>query len=107
MTYSWIPFYEETARRLPGALVVKSFNSQGAETLADPVYGGLAASGFFCGDDAGAKRIVADLIADVGLEPVDVGPLRQARWLEALTLLWLSAAATGGSRDIAFRLLRR
>ncbi|MCB9564729.1 MAG: NAD(P)-binding domain-containing protein [Kofleriaceae bacterium] len=98
---------EELARRLPGARVVKAFNTQGAEILRRPVIDGVAAAGFYCGDDDDARRVVAGLIADVGLEPVDVGPLRNARLLEPLMLLWVATSRAVGSRGVALTLLRR
>src|SRR4051812_21026334 len=70
---------EQVQAKLPKAHVVRSFNAQGAENLANPVYGGVAASNFYCGDDANAKRTVHQLIADVGFEPIDAGPLVSAR----------------------------
>ncbi|SRR6266568_5535613 len=98
---------EETAKRIPGARLVKSFNTQGAENLVNPVYNGVRATNFFCGDDVDAKRVVKGLVEDVGFEAVDVGPLRHARFLEPLTLLWISAVQALGTREIAFKLLRR
>lgn len=98
---------EETAKKVPGARLVKSFNVQGAENLVNPVYNGVRATNFFCGDDADAKRVVQGLVEDVGFEAVDVGPLRNARFLEPLTLLWAAAAQALGTREIAFKLLQR
>jgi len=63
---------------------------------------------FYCGDDGEAKRAVASLIADLGFEPLDAGPLSQARLLEPFAMLWISMALKYGyGRDIGFRLLRR
>ena len=87
--------------------MVKSFNAQGAENLANPVYDGVAASNFFCGDDAAAKAKVKSLIEAIGFEAVDVGPLANARLVEPLMLLWMNASRAVGSRDIAFKVLRR
>lgn len=98
---------EQLQARIPKAHVVKSFNAQGAENLANPRYGDVAASNFYCGDDAEAKRKVATLVADVGFEPIDAGPLASARLLEPLMLLWMSCSRTIGTRDVAFKLLRR
>jgi hypothetical protein len=86
---------------------VKSFNAQGAETLANPVYHGVRAANFFCGDDAAAKQIVKQLIEEIGFEAIDAGALKSARLLEPLMLLWLASAQTLGTRDFAFHLLRR
>ncbi|XVJ70502.1 MAG: NAD(P)-binding domain-containing protein [Rhizobacter sp.] len=97
---------EVNARLMPGALVVKSFTAQGAENLTSPFYGDVAATNFYCGDDEAAKHQVHRLIEDIGFEPLDVGPLRAARFLEPMTLLWFAAAQATGSRQIAFKLLR-
>lgn len=96
---------EVLARLLTGARVVKSFSAQGAENLAHPAYDGVAASNFYCGDDPAAKAVVRDLVAEAGFEPVDVGGLTSARYLEPLTLLWITASRTLG-RNFAFKVLR-
>lgn len=96
---------EAIQRLLPGAHVVKSFSAQGAENLARPVYDGVAASNLYCGDDAGAKTIVRGLIEDVGFEAVDAGPLTSARYLEPITMLWITMSRTLG-RQFAFKVLR-
>jgi hypothetical protein len=93
--------------RLPKARVFKSFNAQGAENLASPVYGDVRATNFFCGDDADGTRIVKTLVEDVGFDAVDAGPLENARLLEPMMLLWVASAQALGSRDIALILLRR
>ncbi len=98
---------EQVQAKLPKARVVRSFNAQGAENLANPIYNGVAASNFFCGDDAAAKQTVAELIGDVGFEPIDAGPLAASRQLEPLMLLWIGCSRMLGTRDIAFKLLRR
>ena len=99
---------EEVARWAPGAKVVKAFNTIGAQHMANPRFGAESASMFICGDDAAAKKTVATLAEALGFEPVDAGPLTQARLLEPLAMLWISMAyAYGHSVNIAFRLLRR
>jgi 8-hydroxy-5-deazaflavin:NADPH oxidoreductase len=103
-TTSWA---EELAKKLPGARVFKSFNAQGAENLANPVYDGVRATNFFCGDDAEGKRIVRQLVEEVGFEAIDAGGLSAARLLEPLMVLWISCSRSLGSRDIAFKVLRR
>jgi predicted dinucleotide-binding enzyme len=98
---------EHVQAKYPKAHVVRSFNAQGAENLANPKYGDIASSNFYCGDHADAKKQVATLIAEVGFEPIDAGPLASARLLEPLMLLWMTCSRTVGTRDIAFKLLRR
>ncbi len=96
---------EAVARQLPGARVVRSFSAQGAEVIGHPVYHGVAASNFCCGDDDAAKAVVKQLIEDVGFEAVDAGPLTSARYLEPITMLWITMSRTLG-RDFAFKVLR-
>lgn len=98
---------EELAAALPGANVVKAFNQQGAETLAAPTFDGAPAVGFIAGDDALARATTAALVADVGLRPVDAGPLAMARYLEPVTLAWLATSRAVGTRELGFVLLDR
>ena len=79
---------QEVAAAAPTARVVKAFNTTFAGTLA----GGGKVAGqpldvFIASDDEDAKRTVAKLAEDGGLRPVDAGPLRRARELEALGYL--------------------
>lgn len=97
---------EELQRKIPGAKVFKSFNAQGAENLAMPVYASGPAANFFCGDDAEARAVVSQLVKDVGFEPVFSGPLKQARVLEPMMMLWVTAARASGKRAMGFQLLR-
>ena len=98
---------EQLQARLPGAHVFKSFNAQGAENLADPVYDGVRATNFFCGDDPAAAKVVSGLVEAVGFEPVYAGPLERARLLEPMMVLWVLSAQAVGTRDLGFKLMRR
>lgn len=99
---------EEVARWATGAKVVKAFNTIGSLHMASPRFGGQSASMFLCGNDAGAKATVSMLAEALGFEPVDAGPLTQARLLEPLAMLWISMALSyGQGSNIAFKLLRR
>ena len=90
-----------------GARVVKIFNTTGSDNMASPHYGEQAATMFYAGDDAEANQIAAQLARDLGFEPVDAGPLANARLLEPLAALWIYLAYPGGQgRRIAFKLLR-
>ncbi len=79
---------EEIASRLSGATVVKAFN-----TIFAQHYGtGLKVNGqpiqtFVAGDDEAARETVKALAAEIGLEPVDAGPLANARYLEPTDFL--------------------
>jgi predicted dinucleotide-binding enzyme len=81
---------EEIAEANPAARVVKAFNTTFAATLAAGQAGGLPLDVFLAGDDAGAKGTVAMLARDGGLRPVDTGPLRRSRELEAFQLLHMT-----------------
>src|SRR5262249_45574150 len=83
---------EQVARWAEGARVVKAFNTTGWQNMVDPVYESQGLSMFLCGDDAEAKKVVAGLAEQLGFEPVDVGPLRSARYLEPLGMLWIDMA---------------
>jgi NADPH-dependent F420 reductase len=100
-------FAEEIARLVPGAKVVKAFNSIYFDNLDKPHYGAAKAGAFFCGDDDQAKAVVTQLSRDIGFDPVDSGPLTNARLLEPLAVLWMQLAFGGNETDIAFALLRR
>jgi predicted dinucleotide-binding enzyme len=98
---------ELVASWAPGAKVVKVFNTTGSNNMANPRYGTDAATMFYCGDDAAAKAVAARLAADLGFDPVDAGPLANARLLEPLAMLWIHLAIAGRGREIAFKLMRR
>lgn len=73
---------EVLASYLSGSRVVKAFNTMYYETLASdgrpdaPLEDRLAL--FVAGDDEEAKRIVSDLIEEIGFAPVDTGPLKDS-----------------------------
>lgn len=93
----------------PQARVVKAFSVYGFENLEQPDFPGheLRASMFFCGEDAHAKGAVAELIADCGFEPLDVGGIDQALHLEHMTLMWVRMVrAHGHSPHLAWAALR-
>ncbi|MER6239441.1 prephenate dehydrogenase/arogenate dehydrogenase family protein [Streptomyces clavifer] len=83
-------------RSLPGVPVVKAFNTVFAGRLGTPVEGDLRLTGFYAGDDAEAKRTVAELLASLGFSPVDAGGLRMARALEEMAFLNISLNAGNG-----------
>ena len=82
----------------PDAHVVKAFSTLGAETMLDPAIAGGPVSVPIAGDDAQAKDVVAELVAGIGLEPVDVGPLRYAHVIEGLHYLRYNAGQFGDAR---------
>lgn len=98
---------EELAKKVPEARVVSAFNTVPSEVL----FGVLEArrnatrpSLVYCGDDASSKEIAAELIRDVGFDPVDAGPLRIARYTEPFALLVAQLAYEGDKGpEVAYR----
>ena len=82
---------EELAKVAPaGTKFVKAFNTTFAGTLVAGKAAGQTLDVFIAGDDEGAKKVVAQLVSDGGLTPVDVGALQRARQLEGLGLLGIT-----------------
>ncbi len=100
---------EQIAKMVPGAQVVKAFNTSFANHMENgPYFGPHDASMFYCGDDEEAKEAVCKLIEAVGFEPVDCGPLDSARMLEPMAALIIRLGYNlGMGNEIAFKLLKR
>ena len=101
---------EELAKMIPKARVVSAFNTVPSEVLFSVFEArGKAArpSLVYCGDDPSSKGIAAELIRDVGFDPVDAGPLRIARYTEPFALL-VGELAYGGRNgpELAYRFER-
>jgi predicted dinucleotide-binding enzyme len=77
---------EEIAKALPGAEVVKAFNTLFAQVLAEgPAFaGGQTAPVFYASDSERAKQAVKAIVESIGYKPVDAGGLKNARYLEPL-----------------------
>jgi len=93
---------EELAKKVREARVVSAFSTIPSEVLftkKKPL-----PSLVYCGDDADAKGVVAQLVRDVGFEPVDAGPLRMARYTEPFSLLVAQLAYEGQKGpEVAYR----
>ena len=74
----------------PGAHVVKAFNSLNWRQMVDPESSAGPISILIVGDDAEAKAFVASLAEGMGLEPIDLGPVRYARHVEGMLILWIN-----------------
>jgi hypothetical protein len=98
---------EELAKRIPRAHVVLAFNTVPSEVLFD-VFDARdkdpRPSLAYCGDSERAKTVAAELIHDVGFDPVNAGPLKIARYMEPFTLL-IAQLAYEGERgpELAYR----
>lgn len=74
----------------PDAMVVKAFNTLNWSTMVDPAKSGGPVSIPLAGNNAEAKAKVAELVTGMGLEPIDVGPLKHARYVEGMLVLWIN-----------------
>lgn len=72
----------------PRARVMKAFALQASYVIDDPGVVGGPVSVPIASDDREAKEQVADIIVAMGLDPVDAGPLRLSRELEAMQRLY-------------------
>lgn len=88
---------QELAASAPAARVVKAFNTTFATTLHDGNVAGQPLDVLIAGDDEDAKRQVAQLVEDGGMRPVDTGPLKRARELEAAGFLHMGVQGSLGT----------
>jgi predicted dinucleotide-binding enzyme len=88
---------DELASLAPGARFVKAFNTTFAGPLTKGEVAGQTLDVLIAGDDEDAKNKVAALARDGGLNPIDVGPQRRARELEAAGLLHMGLQGTLGT----------
>jgi 8-hydroxy-5-deazaflavin:NADPH oxidoreductase len=84
-----ISLAEQLQAWLPESHVVKAFNTPAARSIVDPKRLGGPITIALAGTDAAAKARVAALVAELGLEPLDTGPLLAARYLEGMMRLSL------------------
>ena len=97
---------EELATLLPGARVVKAFNTLFASNQSDPITDGVQLDGYVAADDDAARATGLELVESIGLRPVDVGPLVRARQLEGLAFLNISLnIVNGGSWQSGWKLV--
>lgn len=96
---------EKIQARIPQSHVVKAFNSVGQAQMVNPHYEQGIPTMFFCGDDAGAKAQVAEIIQQFGWEPFDCGGIIAARALEPLCMLWCLPGFLRGQWNHAFKVL--
>ena len=98
---------ELNQRALPGAFVVKAFNSVGNAHFYKPDFPGGPPDMFMCGDDGNAKEQVSRVCKAFGWNPIDVGGIGLSHYLEAAAMIWIITAFAGGHWNQAFKLLRK
>lgn len=87
----------------PKAHVVKAFNTLNVKQMTDPQSAGGPISIPIVGDDAKSRAVVAELVKGMHLEPVDLGPLRYARVLEEMLVIWANARSHGAAYNYYLR----
>lgn len=100
---------EQVASHASGARVVAAIPPFAEALSSDDLRydADLVPSVFVCGDDGEAKSEVAQLVNEIGAQPVDAGPLRTARFVEPAMMLVVSIAYSALPRDLSLRLLER
>jgi len=98
---------EQVQRWLPKSKVVKAFNIVGNAHMFHPEFPNGPPDMFICGNDAGAKSKVAEILSAFGWPTIDIGGIEGARLLEPLAMLWITYAFQTGSWNHAFKLLRK
>ena len=98
---------EQVQRWLPSAHVVKAFNIVGYAHMFKPDFPGGPPDMFICGNDAGAKHTVTEILKDFGWPTIDIGGIKGSRLLEPMCVLWVGYAMSAGNGNHAFKLLRK
>ncbi len=87
--------------------MVKAFNTVFAGNQSTGKIGREQLTAFIAGDDSKAKQTVAQLTRDIGFDPVDVGPLKAARFLEAMGIMIINLAYSYGmGAKIGYKLVK-
>jgi predicted dinucleotide-binding enzyme len=98
---------ERVQRRAAGARVVKCFNTVPNTQMYRPRLQGGSAEMLICGNDAAAKQRTDALVRSFGWAgALDVGGIESARWLEALTALWVRTGVALNTWDHVFKVVK-
>lgn len=103
--------YLESSVSTSSSELIQEWNSQahvvkvgfpGSFLIDQPNLMGDAPSALIAGDSKHAKELVAQLIDDIGMVPLDAGPLRHARHIEAMGLLYMVPLLQGRNQGWEF-----
>lgn len=90
----------------PNGSLFRAFSNLGWENFANPVFNGLRADLFYCGDSGEGQATVDALITDIGLRPVYIGETEKNHLIDNLTRLWFTLALEQGrGRHLALKML--
>ena len=82
---------------------MKAFNTLSWRQIVDPDSSGGPVTIPLVGNDEAAKATVANLVTGMGLEPIDLGPIQNARHVEGMLVLWMHARLNGRPFDYHLR----
>ena len=98
---------EQLQRALPDTRVVKSLNTLTADLMVHPERLPEPTSVFVSGDDADAKRLVTDLLTEIGhRDVIDLGGIETARGAEMWLPLWLRLMGALGTAEFNLKIVR-
>jgi predicted dinucleotide-binding enzyme len=98
---------EQIQRAFPDAKVVKALNTVNAALMGEPQKLRSESDLYICGNDAGAKRTVTELLQTFGWKTIhDLGDIRGARGTEAYLLFWLPLYGALGTADFNTHIVR-
>lgn len=98
---------EEIQKLLPQTKVVKTLNYLGFHLMTAPQQLQETITGFYCGNDAEAKTIVAGLLKDFGWQDtMDLGDISMSRYTEMLGAFWPAVYGRLGHMNWGFKLVR-
>ena len=86
----------------PGAKVVKGLGTMGSMIIDDPATVDGPVTIPVASDYRDAKERVAQIVDELGLDPVDFGPLRMARLIEALQIIYMIPLLQGRTEEWEF-----
>lgn len=96
---------ERVQRWLPGARVVKAFNTVGNALMVNPKMPGGPPDMFIGGNDDDAKKLVTQICDAFGWGVIDLGGIDASRHLEPMCIVWVLHGARTGGWMHAFKML--
>jgi predicted dinucleotide-binding enzyme len=97
---------EELQKKLPKSRVVKAFNTVFAQHMESGKVADQRLTAFVASDDESSRKQVVELARSIGFDPVDAGPLKNARLLEPLAYFNIQLGyGLGMGTQIGFKLL--
>jgi 8-hydroxy-5-deazaflavin:NADPH oxidoreductase len=97
---------ERIQKQIPQAKLVKSFSCIGNRLMYKPNLPGGKPTMFICGNDAGAKKTVTEILTAFGHETEDMGTMEGGRAIEPLAILWCIPGFLRNEWGNAFKLLK-